>query len=335
MSKKLTDADKKDFVERMKAEAIHNGNDIAILVEDNSDINFWQNVFARFLPTKKLDFPYRSKANGKGEILQYKNYVDAMLIICRDSDNEYLYKEDTSFNVPFIYHTYVYSLENFVCHSKILNDICFELTEEQFNLLEILEKYSKIVYRILIYWIYCNKDNIKTLRPFLAWNDWTSCEIKQVLSLEHDMKIPSVNLGNISDFEALENRVKDFLQKMRNQIESENWLDSFDTHLREIETLLEQTYSISQDRSLFYLNGHIIYNYVIFPLMDKIIIFLKEENIEIMKKKNIAEQEISAYKNRTNKDLETLLRSSYQYLFWKHECEFMEKIRKSIERDFR
>jgi hypothetical protein len=353
----MSDKEKKeidDNVERMLAEAFHDGKDISLLFEDEQDINFWTNIFNAFAPHLKLDIPYSSPkgANGKGELLKYKNNVSKKLVICRDSDNEYLYTIDDTFSKPYIYHTYTYNLENNLCYENLLNIICKEITEKEFFVSKILKKYSELIYDILIYWIYFNKpSNSNKLhliknnkgKSKLSWNNYNHCELKDVLSIEENIESVS-SLSDFDDFFGdLKNKVDIFLNEINTKIDNQDWLTDFLEKIKEVKVQLAQDYQITPDKTLYYINGHIVYSFVVIPLMEKVISLLQiEKEKEINQQytsanKRILTEKQGAYKNRVeNKNLKTMLSESYKNCFWRSDCdcEFMEKIRIDLHRDF-
>jgi hypothetical protein len=152
----MTPKEIKENAERMREEAFHNGKDVTMLVEGEGDITFWTTIFNAILPDLTLDFPFTSPKGTKGadEITKYKGEVSKQFVICRDSDNLYLYKEKERFQISYFYHTHTYNRENHLCYAKNLSQICFQCTNQRFDFQRFINKYSKITFPILLHWLY-------------------------------------------------------------------------------------------------------------------------------------------------------------------------------------
>ncbi len=95
--------------------------DITAYVEGLDDVVFWEDVFRKFAPSLKIIFyPHSRESNyesGKLKVLTEHNIREARsnskLILCVDSDFDYLLKNETVCSRHYIFHTYAYSIENF------------------------------------------------------------------------------------------------------------------------------------------------------------------------------------------------------------------------------
>ena len=87
-----------EIVERMRADAFHNGCNISVLVEDIYDEEFWRLIIENAQPNliNRIYFPsYINKkgTRGKDILKKYQSCVNKKFIICIDSDCEYLYEK--------------------------------------------------------------------------------------------------------------------------------------------------------------------------------------------------------------------------------------------------
>jgi hypothetical protein len=85
---------------------------ITYYVEGIEDVHFWKDIFDSFAPELRIIFyPYSRENNlksGKQTVLTERNLknASASLILCVDSDLEYLLKNEPLFSHPYIFHTY-------------------------------------------------------------------------------------------------------------------------------------------------------------------------------------------------------------------------------------
>jgi hypothetical protein len=90
---------------------------ITCYVEGIEDVHFWKDIFDSFAPELRIIFyPYSRENNlksGKQTVLTERNLknASASLILCVDSDLEYLLKNEPLLSHPYIFHTY--SIENY------------------------------------------------------------------------------------------------------------------------------------------------------------------------------------------------------------------------------
>lgn len=139
---------------------------IIVTVENEDDVPFWKAVFeeaglaTRIFPgisTKK-----RSE-RGKTTVLTKKDVANKNYILCVDSDYDYLTQNDvdTIHSNPFIFQTYTYSYENYLCLPQTLNTVVSEaclVDASDFDFISFFEAYSEIIYELFLCHLY---DKIK------------------------------------------------------------------------------------------------------------------------------------------------------------------------------
>lgn len=146
---------------------------IQVYVEGYEDIAFWRNILQPYETSKikfSIDLPSKdSLAKGKPKALQRSSEMDMLtrklgklLIICVDSDYDYLLQghTDTSKMInenKYIFQTYSYSIENLKCYSKSLHGVCVAAVfkdDKKIDFTELLETYSKIIYELFLWSLY-------------------------------------------------------------------------------------------------------------------------------------------------------------------------------------
>lgn len=140
--------------------------DIGVRVENPNDIDFWDFTFRKALPNSRLEFfpqchGYPSSGTtGKDCVLLLKDYADKELVLCVDSDYDYLLEND--FQNSFIFQTYVYALENYWSYAEGLKNILEKTTNTEgidIDLMAYFKSYSEVIYEVLTCSLYSEKLN--------------------------------------------------------------------------------------------------------------------------------------------------------------------------------
>ena len=97
MPNRLTENLDSDFIERLSALRPHNARiRVKVYVEGREDVVFWHNILREYEPQRniKFDITPHSKANdltkGKSAVLEHIDSTGKHLILCVDSDYDYL-----------------------------------------------------------------------------------------------------------------------------------------------------------------------------------------------------------------------------------------------------
>jgi len=157
--------------EHYKAEdALNNRNTIFIYVESESDISFWSSIFIN-KGINNIDVSPASKTSekrGKQEVMKLVEEADVNLLLCVDSDYDYIFENTTDISKEintnsFIFQTYSYSIENIKCNVNTLNDVVYESTKVEntiFSFSDFFTQYSELIFELFIYSIYDEKNKI-------------------------------------------------------------------------------------------------------------------------------------------------------------------------------
>lgn len=328
--------DYEDIANRMKEDAFHANCNISVLVEDIYDEDFWRFIIENTKPNlrNKIYFPsYMNKQGTRGKpiLKNFKNFVDEKFIICIDSDCEYLYDQDVWYIADFIYHTVVYSKENFQCHHFSLSEICKSLTTKNYNFKSFLEKISRIVSPLFYVWLYFKEIKYNDF-DYLINNE----AFATVLNFE-DSQFNSIRDDNIL-FPSIQDKVNDILEKLKNGIDNDSWYESiFTIDIPDIQNRLTEEYSIRPEDILSFCYGHGVLDQFVEPFMRKLITILKNLKIQEVKQalsddKNIEDKIISIEK-MANQDIKTKLNNSFIYLVYNSQSKQMEEIKRKLARE--
>jgi hypothetical protein len=166
----MTDIDIENYP--LDGDSILLDDQIICYVEGMEDEHFWKDIFSSFAPELNIRFFSYSRENnlksGKQTVLSEHNIENACdnLILCVDSDLEYLLKNEPLSSHPYIFHTYTYSIEN----HKISPEALARIVEKSsypdaniftFSFIKFIKDYSKASYPLLPYILYFEKKKLE------------------------------------------------------------------------------------------------------------------------------------------------------------------------------
>lgn len=175
MSRRLRDNLSSDyFGAANKLNSKHARRKIVAYVESYDDIYFWRTVLSSFEDSTRyfeVMLPSRvSLTKGKKQVLMnlIGKHVGQNMIACVDADYDYLLQGVTAVseevvNNPYVFHTYVYAIENFQCYAPGLHDVCVAVTLNDhaiFDFNAYLKEYSEAIYQLFIWNIWHYRKSI-------------------------------------------------------------------------------------------------------------------------------------------------------------------------------
>ena len=145
---------------------------IVAYVESYDDIFFWRTVLDEFEDEHcyfEIMLPSRSTL-GKGKKLVLMNRLGPQLgnymIACVDADYDYLMQDATQTSRlvnrnPYVFHTYVYAIENYQCYAESLHRVCVMATLNDRQVVDFegfMREYSRIIWPLFVWsvWVYRN-----------------------------------------------------------------------------------------------------------------------------------------------------------------------------------
>lgn len=313
---------------------------ITCYVEGIEDVHFWKDVFDSFAPELNIIFYPYSRENhfksGKQAILTEHNIKNAgaSLILCVDSDLEYLLKNEPLFSHPYIFHTYTYSIENYKIFPQALARIVDkssypDASMRRFSFAHFIKDYSKVAYPLLRYILYFEKKKREQMaekkddvvsEPLISEN-----ELKSVFCIKSNEIVLADNANEV--IIGLKNRVSHLIDKIKKKYPDID-LSQIDSTLSELNVKEEETY--------WYLNGHIMYDCVAKIIMGKVISNYRKEKREwfkLQEQTEILKAKKNEYDNRIkNIDWKTLMNDGYMYCFISlNRCPPIKKIKQDVE----
>ena len=284
---------------------------IVAYVESYDDIYFWRTVLSEFENDKRyFEVMLPSKVNlkrGKKSVLMnlLENCTGRDMIACVDADYDYLIQGRTSqsrivLESPYVFHTYVYAIENFQCYAPSLHNVCVSVTLNDHRIFDFREYFSQLS---------------EVLFPLFVWS----------VMLYRNGNYPKFS---ISDF----NRIADpggF--SVHNPLTSiQNMKRKVNTKINELQRLFpdaKEEYLATKDdiRSLgvtaqttyLYIQGHNLFDTIVSPIMSKVCNLLRQERQNEIyyasAQKTQKRNEMTCYENSLQ-DIKVMLKKNTGYM---------------------
>lgn len=310
----------KETADKMVEDAFMKGCNLCVLVEDIDDNHFWRCLIETIKPDleNKLDFPNPCPkgTRGKDILKKFQEFISQKLIICLDSDCVYLYDDKVwYFNKKYIYHTIVYSKENFQCNPISLNKICKQLTDKSYNFEKLFQIVSLKISTLFYMWIYLMRNK--------QYQRFTKILNNEKFRFVLDIKNVPINLiddeSNIQ--ESIEERAKSILIDLKSAM-GDGWYEAvMEYDIPENQQQLIEQYRIYPEDTLQFFYGHAVLENFVDPLMEKIVKLLKDlrEN-ELCQEINQASEKVRKetlqhFENVSHQSLQPKIRDSFVYIF--------------------
>lgn len=296
-------------------------NNIAF-IENEEDERFWKYIFKQLNPEIKVEFHsyFRRKkkddensvSQGKQQVLKFKNHIqdyNGQVLLCIDSDFDYILNREDINNNPYILQTYVYSVENYLCCAKSLNELCADLLfpTDAFDFVKFYSNFSQIINDLFIYHIILKHTHIDE-----------DSKIKEVYrTITSDI----INIKTLDDFENLYtqnillNNVKVEIERI--QLSYPDIIKEFDR----IKQKIESDEKIINNMLHMYINGHLIYSLTsqILKKISKIVLNKKISEAKSLYKGTQLSDKINELKNK-EKDIDSVLDIRYNYCYKENLC---------------
>lgn len=297
MSQRLTDHLNSSYIElasRLRPKSAKKR--VVAYVESFDDIFFWRSVLQDF-ETDKLQFevmlPSRKKLN-KGKKAALMNKLGPSLgdymIACVDADYDYLMQGITEVSnllltSPYVLHTYAYAIENYQCYAPSLHTACVMSTlndREVIDTKAFMEQYSLIIW------------------PLFVWSVWSHRNGKAdeygMSDMQHAVIFHDINPQHPEqDLEALRTRVHKQIGWLQHKFPNAK-----SSYLR-LRQSLQDDLGIKPQDTYLYIQGHMLMEGVVLPLLTPICNILRRER----------EREIAQYAVHATQKQNEL--SSYQH----------------------
>ena len=291
---------------------------IVAYVESYDDIYFWRTVLSRFeTPERYFEVMLPSKLNltrGKKSVLM--NFIrgerqevrderlGASMIACVDADYDYLMQGATDqsrkvLQSPYVFHTYVYAIENYQCYAPSLHDVCVAVTLNDhriFDFNDYFARFSEAIFPLFVWSIMLYRNGHY---PKFSISDF--CRICDPGGF--NVQMPEPSLQNIK------RKVGVKIRELQRQFP-----DAKDEYLKlkaEMRTL-----GVTPPTTYLYIQGHHLFDTVVAPILTKVCNLLRQERQQeiyhAQAHRTQKRNEMSCYEN-SRQDIKTMLKKNTGY----------------------
>lgn len=284
---------------------------IVAYVESYDDIYFWRTVLSDFEDDHcYFEVMLPSKLNltrGKKSVLM--NFLEDEplghdMIACVDADYDYLLQGATHqsrrvLGSPYVFHTYVYAIENYQCYAPSLHNVCVSVTLNDhriFDFRQYFADYSEAVYPLFIWSVMLYRNG--------QYPKFTITDLNRIADPGgFSVQNPEPSIQNIR--RKVGTKVRD-LQRL--------FPDAKDEYLRTKESLKEL--GVTPQTTYLYIQGHHLFDTVVSPMLSKVCNLLRQERQQEIyyasahrtQKRN----EMTCYENSLQ-DVKTMLKKNSGY----------------------
>lgn len=278
---------------------------VRVYVEGYEDVAFWRGIFDHFRnPYLRFEISVPTRPDlpkGKKVLLSMIPGSSEEQLLCVDSDFDYLFGDGTEQsrtvnNSRYMFHTYAYATENFLCYAPSLHNVCVKATKNDtriFDFVSFMEEYSRIIYPVFLWYAYSahmGAESVFTLNDFRATVRLGYLDIKD---------------NGRSTLDWLRSNVESRLHSLeRKHPQMQGAVEEFGRYLRDAKDVVpEQTY--------LYMHGHTLMDNVVMVLLNDVCDKLRKlshARINASSKEGIAlRDEVSNYNNSLRAVREVLL----------------------------
>ena len=245
----------------------HARRKVVAYVESFDDVLFWSNLL-RPLENDHVYFevmlPSRQSLC-KGKKIALANRLGPYMIACVDADYDYLMQGTTPTSEmvcrsPYVFHTYVYAIENYQCYAPTLQQVCVMTTLNDHRIFDFeayLRTFSEIVW------------------PLFVWNVWAYRHGRHaqfsMLDFYHIVAVEKPDLYHPErTLEALRHRVNAKVSRLQHQFpQARSTYKPLAAELQQLGVTPETTY--------LYMRGHDLEGGVAGPILELVCEQLRRE----------------------------------------------------------
>ncbi len=299
---------------------------VQVYVEGHEDEAFWYDILKDYEPQKNIVFDItplsrnNSLATGKQTILKHANNTGKHLILCVDSDYDYLLpthsgnSKEINLN-QYIFQTYVYSTENLKCYKESLQGVCVRATknsEQKINLSKLLKLYSNIIHPLLLWSLYFTSKNDTTTFTITNFSDI----VKILINVDIDTRCKAAILD-------VEQRVQAKIAELE---------QSHPSDIQKVAALSQQLRpsGLNEDTAYLFMNGHTLFDNVVLMILKPLCRKLRKKKIQEIsinaQHQEESKNQINHYKNKC-KDIKDVLSTNTDF----KTCILYQKIKSDLD----
>ena len=285
---------------------------IVAYVESYDDIYFWRTVLSEFENDKRyFEVMLPSKINltrGKKSVLM--NFLEGEplgkdMIACVDADYDYLIQGRTHqsrrvLESPYVFHTYVYAIENFQCYAPSLHNVCVSVTLNDHRIFDFrgyFQQFSEAIFPLFVWSVMVYRNGNY---PKFSITDF--CRIADPGGFNVQVPDPSIA--------KLRRKVHTKINELQRLFP-----DAKDEYLATKDDL--KALGVTPQTTYLYIQGHHLFDTVVAPILSKVCNLLRQERQNEIyyasAHKTQKRNEMTCYENSLQ-DVKTMLKKNSGYI---------------------
>ena len=277
---------------------------VNVFVEGYEDVAFWRGIFDHFdNPYLRFEISVPNREDlpkGKKVLMTMIPQSNEELLLCVDSDFDYLFGDSTEQSAqinaaPFMFHTYTYATENYLCYAPSLHNVCVKATKNDahiFDFEEFMAAYSRTIYPVFLWYVYSAQLSSEAVFPLV--------DFKNVVRLGY----LEVENNGADTLAWLERQVQRKLGRLRAEHPAMH---------RQMDDVAEylKTKGVEPENCYLFMQGHTLMDNVVMPMLNSVCDKLRTMSvakINSSKKQGLSlRNEMSNYMNTLRSVREVLL----------------------------
>lgn len=244
---------------------------IVAYVESYDDIYFWRTVLSRYEDQTRyfeVMLPSHKKLErGKKSVLMnfIGDKIGPDMIACVDADYDYLLQGATPqsrrvLESPYVFHTYVYAIENMQCYAPSLHDVCVAITLNDhriFDFEDYMSQYSEAIF------------------PLFVWSVWAYRRgLHNKFSMSDFARVIDPGRFNVADplpsLTHLRCKVNTKVHHLQQEfpLAKEEYLETKES---------VKALGVTPQTTYLYIQGHHLFDAVVIPILNKVCNRLRQE----------------------------------------------------------
>lgn len=245
---------------------------IVAYVEAYDDIYFWRTVLGPFENDQRyFEIMLPSKVNltrGKKSVLM--NFLEGEplgrdMIACVDADYDYLKQGCTEqskriLESPYVFHTYVYAIENYQCYAPSLHAVCVSVTLNDhriFDFREFFREFSEALFPLFVWSIMLYRNGNY---PRFSISDLNRLADPGGFNVQQ----PGISLQNVR--RKVSTKVRDLQRQFPHA------KDEYLAVKEDVKRL-----GVTPQTTYLYVQGHHLFDTVVAPILSKVCNLLRQE----------------------------------------------------------
>ena len=285
---------------------------IVAYVESYDDIYFWRTVLTEFEDDKRFfEVMLPSKINltrGKKSVLM--NFLEGAplgkdMIACVDADYDYLLQGRTAqsrrvLDSPYVFHTYVYAIENYQCYAPSLHNVCVSVTLNDHRIFDFqayFQAFSEVLFPLFVWSVMLYRNG--------NYNKFSISDFN---------RIADPGGFNVQNSESSIANVKRKVNTKINELQRQ-FPDAKEEYLATKEDI--KALGVTAQTTYLYIQGHHLFDTVVSPIMSKVCNLLRQERQNeiyyAVAHKTQKRNEMTCYENSLQ-DIKVMLKKNNGYM---------------------